>query len=109
MSENPFPQVLPLWILLLDQLQFPGSFPLFHLFLPPNGRCHIGMQLIIDELMNTISLRESIHHVISVFPHTLTKVARYPDIQRAVPLAGKNIHRWLLIWPNLTGFPLSRE
>jgi len=83
--------------MLLDQFKLPGSVPLFHLLLPHNGRSHISVQFVMDKPMDRVSSCESIYHSIPVFPYALTEMARDPDIQRAVPLTGKHIHRWLLI------------
>src|SRR6266404_1396724 len=42
-SNNPFPQVLPIRILFLDQLQLPRPVPLLHLFFP----CYRGHHIVV--------------------------------------------------------------
>jgi hypothetical protein len=46
--------------------------------------------------MNSISLRESIGEIIPVLPHTFNEVGCHTDVERAVSLAGKNVHAWLV-------------
>ena len=52
------------------------------------------MQLVINQAMNPVPLREALDQIVFVFPTTLGEIARYSDVKGAVSLAGKDIDRW---------------
>jgi hypothetical protein len=49
------------------------------------------MQFVIHKAVNTAFPRQPFDHIICVFPNTLAKIARHPDVNRTISLAGKNI------------------
>jgi len=66
------------------------------------------MQLVINQAVNAVSLREALDQIVFVSPRTLGEVARHSDVKCAVSLAGKDIDRRLFRHRS-AGFPLSRE
>jgi len=49
------------------------------------------MQLVINQAVNAVSLREALDQIVFVSPRTLGEVARHSDVKCAVSLAGKDI------------------
>ena len=58
------------------------------------------MQLVIHQAMDAVSLRETLDHIVFVFPRTLGEVTGHSDVQGAVSLAGKDIDRRLFRHPH---------
>ena len=54
------------------------------------------MQLVINQAMNPVSLRETLDQIVLMFPRTLDEIARHSNVKGTVSLAGKDIDRWLL-------------
>jgi len=57
-------------------------------------------------MVDTITLRETFHHIISVLPYPLEKIRSYTDVQSTISLTCQNIYSGLLIHRFLT-FPLD--
>ena len=102
------PQILPLWIFLLDQLQLPCPVPFLQLLLSRDRGQHVRVRFIVNQSMNPVLLCEPVHEVVLVFPRTLGQIAGNSDIKRAVLLARQNVDG-RLPFHNQPGFPFSRE
>jgi hypothetical protein len=72
------------WVLLEDQLNFPGASPVFHISLALPRRAHIVVTLGKYEPPQPVLLGEALDHASSMFPSTPGEVIRYADVQRAV-------------------------
>ena len=58
-TNQVFIQILPFWIHLLDQFQFPLALPFLERLLPSYRGQHVFMLLVPDQVMHTILFRET--------------------------------------------------
>ena len=79
-SRNFRPQVLPVWILLFDQSDFPGPVPFLHLFLALDRVSHIFVLLKINQRMASVLASEAFDEIVFVFPDSLHKIARHANV-----------------------------
>ena len=71
LSNNLFPQILPVRVLFLDQIQLPGPVPLLYLLLACNRRHHVLVQLVIKQIVNAVFFREAVNLIVFVLPSSL--------------------------------------
>ena len=95
---NILPQIAPARISFLDQRNFPGTIPLFELFLSGNSRQHVLVLLEIDQHVDLVLFGESRDQLIFVFPDSLDQVAGHADVEGAIALAGEDVDGWLFHW-----------
>ncbi len=100
-SSQRRPQIVPIFILFLDQLGFPCARAALHSFLLGNGRANVVVRFIIDEAMNLVLFCEAWNGVSPVFVNTAHEVVCHADVERPAPTACKDIevvgHRHILI------------
>ena len=94
-SRNFRPQVLPVWILLFDQSDFPGPVPFLHLFLALDRVSHIFVLLKINQRMASVLASEAFDEIVFVFPNPFNQMTGDADIQGSVPLATQDVERWM--------------
>lgn len=90
-------QVLPLRIVLLNQIDLPLAFPAFHTFLSIDSIANIPVLLEIDQPVHPVFLGESFDGIGLVLMHPVQEVVGYADVQRAVLPAGQDIHKVSMI------------
>jgi hypothetical protein len=84
---------------LLDEYDLPSSSPFFDAFFGQDRFGHCGVKLGIDQPMDGISLRKTVHNVSLVFGNAAVRFACYPDIERPVPLASEDVNARLHLRP----------
>ena len=85
----------PLWITLFNQFNLPSAVPFFDLFFANDCRFHGVVRLNINQMVNTMLVRETFPLAVSVFFHLSCGVARHADVERAVSFAGENVNAGL--------------
>jgi hypothetical protein len=97
-------QIPPLRIIFGNQIDFPSAMPALKLFLPQDCAGHFGKQLVVNETVHGIPSSKSSHSVVAMLPQPTDEVGRYPDIQRAVIAARKDLRaRQLLVSGHAAG------
>ena len=76
-------ETVPFRVCALDQANFPKSSPLLDLFLAPYGGRHTFMHLEIDEAVDAVLLCETRDQTLGVLGHSLVKIARHANVERA--------------------------
>ncbi len=89
---NTFIQVIPGWVILFYQFQFPCSFPFLYLFFSFERRFPRFMDFVSNQAMNMIFMSETLNQFVFVFINTLNKVGCHACIQSTIPLAAKNVN-----------------
>jgi hypothetical protein len=84
-------QITPFGVRLLYQGQLRCPAPFLDLLLTSDGEWHRLMELGIDEIVDSVSLREPGHCLGFVFPKPTGNVIGHADVKRAVPAAGKYV------------------
>lgn len=108
--EQLIVQIVPLDVGLLNEIHLPLPFPFLEAFLPMNGPPHVPETLEMDQLLDAMSLRESVDEPFPVLPDTSYEIVGYTDVKRAVTPARKDVDVILLGhgvaptgWPALAG------
>jgi hypothetical protein len=61
------------------------------LLFPRDGARHFGVHLKVNQSINFVPLRETLHHAGLVLPDALNEIAGNADVQRAAWLAGEDV------------------
>src|SRR5438477_9678400 len=77
-------QVVPMRIVTFDQVDLPVASIFLERLLAPDRRDHALVVLVPDKSLQSIRLRESIDHALTVLPYALPEVVRHTGIERAV-------------------------
>lgn len=86
-----FIEIVPLRIARLNQLKFPRAAPFLDLPLARERRVPRVMRFIPDETVNAVVGCKSLDDLFFVLPHAFAKIIRRAGVERAVPLARKNV------------------
>ena len=90
-------QISPIGILFFDEADFPVSPPFLERLLTSNGVCRIIIGLEPDQTIDAVSGAEARHRVRLMLMCAAHQVACYPEIERSMPAAGKEVHvEWQL-------------
>src|SRR5262249_18186076 len=79
-------------ILFFDQFQLPRAIPFFHLTLAPKGGFTGLVSLKPDKRLDSVGGREAFDQPFAMLPDPLHQIIGYADIERAVPLARKDVN-----------------
>jgi hypothetical protein len=85
-------KIAPLRVVALDQFQLPCPAPLFNVLFAQNGVRHRLVKFHMDQKMDAILLGKAVGGARLVRPGSAKNVARHPDVESTVPLAGKNVN-----------------
>ncbi len=91
-SKDFIIQVSPCRIILFDQFDLPRPIPFLDGFFLLDGVFHGFMNLVPNQSLNAVTLRESFRRIILVSPDTLNEIRRDADIQSAVGFARKDVN-----------------
>ena len=86
-------EVIPQWVVPLDQVRLPVARPAFQGFLPLDGRHHALVRLVPDQALAAVPLGEAGERARSVLPRTVMQTAGDADVERAVPTARHHVDR----------------
>jgi hypothetical protein len=89
--QDFFPQIAPFWVAFFNQLKLPGTIPFFELLFSGDGRGHVTVHFIVHQAMNSIFFGKAFHQAVPVLPAASNKVARYPNVESPIALAGENV------------------
>lgn len=77
-------QVCPFRVSLIDQFDFPGAVPFFHLALPGKGLFVGFIFFVIDQAFEIVFFRETFENTVFMLVDTVEKVICVADIQHPV-------------------------
>lgn len=81
----------PVWVLALDEAQFPCAIPFLHLLFAQDGGLDVVGDFIIHQMVEVVFLGETFHAFLLVLMNTLYQVAGEADLQGAVALIGEDV------------------
>ena len=84
-------QIVPLRIVLLDQVELPVAVPVLQLLLAGDRAGHVLEHLEPDETVDGMALRETWNGAGSVLVQALERVTRHTDVERAATAARQNV------------------
>lgn len=85
-------EILPVGIMLPDQMDFPGAVPFLDLLFPLNSCRWIKKWFVIDQTSHMIVLCEALEFLVFVLIDPCLEVARKTDIRHSMWFAGKDVH-----------------
>lgn len=85
-------QVIPIRVIILDQLKFPCAFPFLGLTFSRERRFPRFVRLIPDQLVYAVVRRESLDDLFFVLPDALGEIVRRAGVERAVPFAREDVN-----------------
>ena len=74
-SGNVFVEVTPLRVQLLNETNFPLSVPALHLLFSKDGIGYGGVNFVMYQYMDTVSLREAFDRVTLMLPYPTSDIA----------------------------------
>ena len=105
-----WPQVIPVRVLLFDELQLPSAVPFLDLLFASNRSSHVFVRFEKNQEMDSVLFGEPFDHIILVLPNSFRKIAGYADVKRSIAFTGQDIDRRLFRYVSGdTGFPPARE
>jgi hypothetical protein len=90
-AEQGYPQVVPVGIVALDQLDLPASMPVLHPLLPDDRRLDVFERFEVDEPLDAIAAGEAANGPNPMFVETPGEIGRNADIDRSVFSACQDI------------------
>jgi hypothetical protein len=90
-KANSRRQIMPIWILALDEIDFPLAMPAFELLLACDGRRHVIKLLKSDKMVDTVALGEAFDRPRPMLPKTRNQIGRDSDVERAIGAAGEDV------------------
>jgi hypothetical protein len=90
-KTQPHRKVIPMRVLVQDQIDLPRAMPVFELFLAQDRMIHVTKHLEIDKPVNRIFGRKSGRRSGSMLPNPRNQVGRHTNVERAERLARKDI------------------
>ena len=84
-------QIIPIWIELFNQPNFPGSIPFFQSLLAPDRVFSIIELFEINESSDLVSLRKAFRQFQAMLGHATDKVVSHADVKRTSDAAGKDV------------------
>ena len=100
-------QIIPIWIDLLDQPNFPGAVPFLELLLAGNGVVDAVVEFDIDQSLYIVAVGKS-YLAVQVLLQAPTDVGGNADVQRAATFAGENVDTGFYheeLWRRWSVFP----
>ena len=67
-------QLLPAWVCLFDQLQFPRALPFLDCLLAKNCGFHCPMLFVPNQIVDPILLCKPVNQIVFVFPDALDQI-----------------------------------
>ena len=90
-QAQPYRQVGPLRVALVDQIDLPLPMPALQLLLAQDRRFHLAEQFIVYEQVDGVLRGESRKRIVAMLPEPGDEVGGYADVDRAVGLARKDV------------------
>ena len=88
-AGNPGIEIFPIRIILLDQPYLPGPIPFLQPLLALDGIFGIVELLVVNQSSDVVFLGETLNQFQPMFGNSTDEIARHPDVQRSVGLAGE--------------------
>ena len=88
-------EVLPGWVGLLDEPEFPGSVPFFESAFTGDGGFHVGVGFVPDEGVYSVLVGEAVGEVVFVLPDALDEVGGDAYVEGAVGSTGEDVYAGL--------------
>jgi hypothetical protein len=98
---EPFVQVGPFWIRLLNQRQLPEPRPVLEILFPLQGVANIVVKFAVRQTFESVPLRKPVGDALAMFPHASSQIAGDADIERALRFVRHDVHI-AAPWPNFT-------
>jgi hypothetical protein len=98
LKPQPRRHILPMRIMLVDEVDLPRPMPVLQLLLTRNRRCHVGEQFIMNKAIDRVFGRVPRRQVVAMLIDTLGQVRRHAYVSRAVKFAGQNIDAGLFLF-----------
>ena len=92
--SQPDRQIHPMWIRVVNQIDFPSPMPILQLLLARNRGLHRAKNLKMHQPVNRIFGSVSGCHTAPMLRKPLEQVRRDTDIKRTIMLACKYIYAW---------------
>src|SRR5262245_13756284 len=86
------PEITPLWIHLLDKLQFPSPIPFLDLAFAYQGRLARLMLLVPNQHLDPIFAAKSGYGPRSMLPDAPNEIIRHAGVQRSISSACEDVH-----------------
>ena len=91
-TTNFEPQIAPLRIGLLDELQLPCAPPPLDAFLARDRSFYVAMLLEVHEVLHAIALGEAGDQSLAMLDHPSVKIIGDADVQCPVTIGSENVH-----------------
>ena len=101
-QAQPNGKIAPLWIALVDQVDFPLPVPPLQLLLAQDCRFHFTKQFIVNQPVDFMARSKTGQSIVPVLPHSPKQIGRNPNVKRAVMPAGQNINARKTLLPHRT-------
>src|SRR6266545_4471422 len=82
---------MPIFVLLLDQLDLPRSPPPLKPFFPLDGVANVLVDFVIDQTMYTVFCRKAGNQVVAMFIHAAHEVIGHAYVQRTASTTRENV------------------
>jgi len=80
-------EIIPIGIVLLNELDLPGAIPLLELLLPTNGFLDVFMDFVVDQAVNAVSFCEAGSDIRFVLVSSSYEIACHADVKPPILLA----------------------
>jgi hypothetical protein len=90
-SRNPRIKIIPIWIVLLDELDLPRAIPFLQSLLAENCLLDVVELFEIYQSVNSILLREALDEPLSMLIDSSDQIVGHTDVKRAANPAGQDI------------------
>jgi hypothetical protein len=90
--SNLWIQIIPIWIELFDELNFPGPIPFLQTLFAQDRGLNIAILFEVHEPMNSVLFREAVREPHLMFIDSPNQIIRYPDVKRSAYATGENVH-----------------
>src|SRR5262245_14197773 len=89
--RNPRINIIPIWIVLLDKLNLPGTTPLLQSLFAEDSLLDIVELLEVNQAMNPILLGETLNQPLPMLIHSSNQIVGDADIERATNPARQDV------------------
>src|SRR5215813_5381400 len=90
--RNSWIEIIPVWIVLFDELDLPGSIPFLETFFAENRLFDAVILFEVHQPMNPILLGETLDEIHSMFIDSSHQIVCNANVQCAADSAGQNVN-----------------
>jgi hypothetical protein len=99
-KAQPHRQVRPVRIDRIDQVDLPLAAPVLELLFAQDGWFHFAEQFVMDQPVDSVTIRETRRQTATMLRNSADKVRRYTNIDRAISPARKDMDTRLTLFPH---------